>query len=241
MPPLLNTLGRTLATQPWQCSENLGHEKEDARAMMFSLQALEILLLCFLGECCRLLTDLLFGSVTFLFAWAFNSPQVPLPSFSPFSQSSSPHKMKESSPLGSRKISDKIHFQTIHSESSDTFSDQSPTMARGLLIHQSKAQTEMQFVNEEDLEALGAAAPPLSVAEELKAPASSTAQTSSKSDSPSRKKGMKARVGSPLTPRLHPRDTPALSSFRSVREGPDPWHLLCLIFNLCSSPREEIE
>lgn len=108
-------------------------------------------------------------------------------------KSSSPHKMKESSPLGGRKMADKIHFQTIHSESSDTFSDQSPTMARGLLIHQSKAQTEMQFVNEEDLEALGAAAPPLSVAEELKAPASSTAQTSSKSDSPSRKKDKRSR------------------------------------------------
>lgn len=105
----------------------------------------------------------------------------------------SPHKMKDSSPLGGRKMADKIHFQTIHSESSDTFSDQSPTMARGLLIHQSKAQTEMQFVNEEDLEALGAAAPPLSVAEELKAPASSTAQTSSKSDSPSRKKDKRSR------------------------------------------------
>lgn len=108
-------------------------------------------------------------------------------------KSSSLHKMKESSPLGGRKMADKIHFQTIHSESSDTFSDQSPTMARGLLIHQSKAQTEMQFVNEEDLEALGAAAPPLSVAEELKAPASSTAQTSSKSDSPSRKKDKRSR------------------------------------------------
>ncbi|XP_034369753.2 phosphatidate phosphatase LPIN1 isoform X3 [Arvicanthis niloticus] len=108
-------------------------------------------------------------------------------------KSSSPHKMKESSPLGSRKISDKIHFQTIHSESSDTFSDQSPTMARGLLIHQSRAQTEVQFVNEEDLESLGAAAPPLPLAEELKAPASSTTQSSSKTDSPSRKKDKRSR------------------------------------------------
>lgn len=108
-------------------------------------------------------------------------------------KSPSPHKMKESSPLGSRKTSDKVHFQTIHSESSDTFSDQSPTMARGLLIHQSKAQTEMQFVNEEDLESLGAAAPPLPVAEELKAPSSNTMQSSSKTDSPSRKKDKRSR------------------------------------------------
>lgn len=98
--------------------------------------------------------------------------------------------MKDSSPLGSRKIPDKIHFQAICSESSDTFSDQSPTLAQGPLVDRSKAQTEMQFVNEEDLEALGAAAPPLPVAEELKPPAASTAQTTSKTDSPSRKKGM---------------------------------------------------
>ncbi|KAK7803774.1 hypothetical protein U0070_013870 [Myodes glareolus] len=108
-------------------------------------------------------------------------------------ESSSPHKMKDSSPLGSRKIPDKIHFQAIHSESSDTFSDQSPTLAQGLLVHQSKAQTEMQFVNEEDLEALGAAAPLLPVAEELKPPAPSTTQTTNKTDSPSRKKDKRSR------------------------------------------------
>ncbi|CAO2605004.1 Phosphatidate phosphatase LPIN1 [Lemmus lemmus] len=108
-------------------------------------------------------------------------------------KSSSPHKMKDSSPLGSRKIPDKIHFQAIHSESSDTFSDQSPTLAQGLLVHQSKVQTEMQFVNEEDLEALGAAAPLLPVAEELKPPAASTAQTTNKTDSPSRKKDKRSR------------------------------------------------
>ncbi|XP_038176087.1 phosphatidate phosphatase LPIN1 isoform X4 [Arvicola amphibius] len=108
-------------------------------------------------------------------------------------KSSSPHKMKDSSPLGSRKIPDKIHFQAIHSESSDTFSDQSPTLAQGPLLHQSKAQTEMQFVSEEDLEALGAAAPPLPVAEELKPPAASTTQTTNKTDSPSRKKDKRSR------------------------------------------------
>ncbi|XP_041486217.1 phosphatidate phosphatase LPIN1 isoform X6 [Microtus oregoni] len=108
-------------------------------------------------------------------------------------KSSSPHKMKDSSPLGSRKIPDKIRFQAIHSESSDTFSDQSPTLAPGPLLHQSKAQTEMQFVNEEDLEALGAAAPPFPVAEELKPPAASTTQTMNKTDSPSRKKDKRSR------------------------------------------------
>ncbi|XP_041495299.1 phosphatidate phosphatase LPIN1-like isoform X6 [Microtus oregoni] len=108
-------------------------------------------------------------------------------------KSSSPHKMKDSSPLGSRKIPDKIRFQAIHSESSDTFSDQSPTLAPGPLLHQSKAQTEMQFVNEEDLEALGAAAPPFPVAEELKPLAASTTQTMNKTDSPSRKKDKRSR------------------------------------------------
>ncbi|XP_060222087.1 phosphatidate phosphatase LPIN1 isoform X4 [Meriones unguiculatus] len=111
----------------------------------------------------------------------------------PQAAKSSPlHKMKEGSPLGGRKIADKIHFQTIHSESSDTFSDQSPTVAQGPPVHQSKAQMEMQFVIEEDLEALGAAAPPLPVAEELKPPAASTAQHS-KTDSPSRKKDKRSR------------------------------------------------
>lgn len=108
--------------------------------------------------------------------------------------------MKDSSPSGSWKIPDKIHFQAIHSESSDTFSDQSPTLAQGPLLHQSKAQMEMQFVNEEDLEALGAAAPPLLVAEELKPPAASTTQTMNKTDSPSRKKGTEPSLGLPAYP-----------------------------------------
>ncbi|KAM5142600.1 phosphatidate phosphatase LPIN1 isoform 2-T2 [Callospermophilus lateralis] len=108
-------------------------------------------------------------------------------------KSSSPHKMKESSPLCSRKICDKTHFQTIHSESSDTFSDQSPTLARGPLSDQNKPPAEMQFVNEEDLEALGAAAPPLPMAEELKAPAASAVPTASKTDSPSRKRDKRSR------------------------------------------------
>lgn len=130
--------------------------------------------------------------------------------------------MKDSSPLGSRKIPDKIHFQAIHSESSDTFSDQSPTLAPGPLLHQSKAQTEMQFVNEEDLEALGAAAPPLPVAEELKPPAASTTQTMNKTDSPSRKKGTEPAWVSQLTPMLaaHTRGS-------AVREDPHPCRLSC--------------
>jgi phosphatidate phosphatase LPIN len=91
--------------------------------------------------------------------------------------------------LCSRKICEKVHFQAIHSESSDTFSDQSPTLAEGLLAEQNKPQMEMQFLNEEDMEALGAAAPPLPMAEELKRPAASTTQMATKLDSP-RKKGM---------------------------------------------------
>nr|XP_055233497.1 phosphatidate phosphatase LPIN1 isoform X14 [Gorilla gorilla gorilla] len=108
-------------------------------------------------------------------------------------KSSSPHKMKESSPLSSRKICDKSHFQAIHSESSDTFSDQSPTLVGGALLDQNKPQTEMQFVNEEDLETLGAAAPLLPVIEELKPPSASIVQTANKTDSPSRKKDKRSR------------------------------------------------
>ncbi|XP_069351251.1 phosphatidate phosphatase LPIN1 isoform X1 [Eulemur rufifrons] len=108
-------------------------------------------------------------------------------------KSSSPHKMKESSPLNSRKICDKSHFQAIHSESSDTFSDQSPTLAKGPLLEQSQPQTEMQFVNEEDIGALGAAAPLCPAVEELKPPSAGVVQAASKTDSPSRKKDKRSR------------------------------------------------
>ncbi|XP_030655372.1 phosphatidate phosphatase LPIN1 isoform X5 [Nomascus leucogenys] len=108
-------------------------------------------------------------------------------------KSSSPHKMKESSPLSSRKICDKSHFQAIHSETSDTFSDQSPTLVEGALLDQNKPQTEMQFVNEEDLETLGAAAPLLPMIEELKPPSANVVQTANKMDSPSRKKDKRSR------------------------------------------------
>lgn len=100
--------------------------------------------------------------------------------------------MKDCSPLNSRKICDKMHFQTIQSESSDAFSDQSPTLARPPVLsvpEPGKPPTEMQFVNEEDVEALGAAAPPLPTIEEPKPLSASVAPTASKTDSPSRKKG----------------------------------------------------
>ncbi|XP_049758639.1 phosphatidate phosphatase LPIN1 isoform X4 [Elephas maximus indicus] len=115
----------------------------------------------------------------------------------PQAAKSSLHKVKESSPLISRKISDKVHFWAIQSESSDTFSDQSPTLGGGppeqALLDQSKPPTEMQFVNEEDVEALGAAAPPLPTSEEHKPPSANLAQTASKTDSPSRKKDKRSR------------------------------------------------
>lgn len=82
-----------------------------------------------------------------------------------------------------------MHFQAIHSESSDAFSDQSPTSAGAPavqpLLEQSKSQTEMQFVNEEDAEALGAAAPPPPTAEDARA----LSAAASKTESPSRRKG----------------------------------------------------
>ncbi|XP_070092742.1 phosphatidate phosphatase LPIN1 isoform X5 [Equus przewalskii] len=117
----------------------------------------------------------------------------------PQAAKSSPHKMKDCSPLCSRKVCDKMHFEAIHSESSDAFSDQSPTLPRGRppqpLEEQSKSQTEMQFVNEEDVEALGAAAPPLPTAEEPKPLSASPAPTAtaSKTESPSRKKDKRSR------------------------------------------------
>ncbi|XP_059798176.1 phosphatidate phosphatase LPIN1 isoform X2 [Balaenoptera ricei] len=115
----------------------------------------------------------------------------------PQAAKSSAHKMKESSPLNSRKICDKMHFQAIPSESSDALSEPSPTLAGGspvqLLLEQNKPQTETQFVNEEDVEALGAAAPPLPAIEEPKALSASAAPAASKTDSPSRKKDKRSR------------------------------------------------
>ena len=98
-----------------------------------------------------------------------------------------------------------MHFQTIHSESSDAFSDQSPTLARPpvpSIPEPSRPPTEMQFVNEEDVEALGAAAPPLPTVEEPKPLSASVAPTASKTDSPSRKKGGKASMFQLLLCRL---------------------------------------
>ncbi|XP_042639604.1 phosphatidate phosphatase LPIN1 [Orycteropus afer afer] len=115
----------------------------------------------------------------------------------PQAAKSSLHKMKESSPLINRKMSDKMHFQAIQSESSETFSDQSPTLTGGPseqpLLDQNKPQTEMQFVNEEDVEALGAAAAPLSTSEEHKPSSAILTQTANKMDSPSRKKDKRSR------------------------------------------------
>ncbi|XP_077607054.1 phosphatidate phosphatase LPIN1 isoform X2 [Crocuta crocuta] len=114
----------------------------------------------------------------------------------PQAAKSSPHKMKDCSPLNSRKICDKMHFQTIQSESSDAFSDQSPTLARPPVLpglESSKPPADMQFVNEEDVEALGAAAPPLPTIEDAKPPSASAAPTASKTESPSRKKDKRSR------------------------------------------------
>ncbi|XP_067559779.1 phosphatidate phosphatase LPIN1 isoform X5 [Pseudorca crassidens] len=115
----------------------------------------------------------------------------------PQAAKSSAHKMKESSPLNSRKVCDEMHFQAIHSESSDAFSDQSPTLAGASpvqpLLEQNNPQTEIQFANEEDVEALGAAAPPLPTIEESKALSASAAPAASKTDSPSRKKDKRSR------------------------------------------------
>ncbi|XP_006869508.1 PREDICTED: phosphatidate phosphatase LPIN1 isoform X1 [Chrysochloris asiatica] len=115
----------------------------------------------------------------------------------PQAAKSSLHKMKESSPLTTRKIPEKIHFRTIPSESSDTFSDVSPTLAGDPpelpLLEQNKPQTDMQFDNEEDVEALGAAAPLLPTSEEHKSLSANIAQTASKTDSPSRKKDKRSR------------------------------------------------
>ncbi|XP_037668594.1 phosphatidate phosphatase LPIN1 isoform X2 [Choloepus didactylus] len=114
----------------------------------------------------------------------------------PQAAESSLHKMKDSSPLSSRKISEKTYFQAIQSESSDTLSDPSPASAGGpagqSLLGRDKPQVEMQFVNEEDAAAMAAAALPLPSSEEPRPQAAGVAQTASKTDSP-RKKDKRSR------------------------------------------------
>lgn len=84
-----------------------------------------------------------------------------------------------------------MQFEAIHSESSDGFSDQSPTLAGGPpvqpLLEPNKSQTDMQFVNEDEVEALGAAAPPVPATEEPKPLAAGVGSTASKTESPKRK------------------------------------------------------
>ncbi|XP_029794144.1 phosphatidate phosphatase LPIN1 isoform X2 [Suricata suricatta] len=114
----------------------------------------------------------------------------------PQAAKSSAHKMKDCSPLNSRKICDKMHFQAIQSESSDAFSDQSPTLAGPPVppgSEPSQPPADVTFVSEEDVEALGAAAPPLPTIEDPKPPSASVAPTTSKADSPSRKKDKRSR------------------------------------------------
>lgn len=66
------------------------------------------------------------------------------------------------------------------------------------LLEENKSQTEMQFENDEDIEALGAAAPPLPTAEAPKPLSAGIASTAGKTDSLARKKG--AGAGLPARP-----------------------------------------
>ncbi|XP_077009340.1 phosphatidate phosphatase LPIN1 [Tamandua tetradactyla] len=107
------------------------------------------------------------------------------------------HKMKESSPLSSRKISEKVHFQAIQGESSDTCSDPSPTLASSPpeqpFLDPGRPPVEMQFVDEEDATAVAAAALPLPTNEDPRLLSASVAQAASKTESPSRKKDKRSR------------------------------------------------
>lgn len=99
---------------------------------------------------------------------------------------------------------EELHFHAIQSELSDTFSDQSPTLTQESLMtsmpspsfEESKSPLEMQFVNEEEAEVLGAAAPIIPTSEEAKTLPTTVASAAavaaaSKTDSPSRKKGVR--------------------------------------------------
>ena len=107
------------------------------------------------------------------------------------------------------------------------------------LLEQNKPQTEIQFVNEEDVEALGAAAPPLPTIEEPKAPSANTAPVAaSKTDSPSRKKGEKANASQclPVHWGLYPPQSlprPKVQDSSEGRQDISPVQSLALLLNMC--------
>ncbi|XP_054976975.1 phosphatidate phosphatase LPIN1 isoform X3 [Sorex araneus] len=129
----------------------------------------------------------------------------------PQAAKSSPHKAKDSSPQSSRKACDRLHFHAIRSsEPAGAFSDQMPFQAPGPLVpppppppppfEESTSPPDVQFVNEEEAESLGAAAAPSPTSEEAKplpvivAPTTAPmTAASSKTDSPSRKKDKRSR------------------------------------------------
>lgn len=112
----------------------------------------------------------------------------------PQAAKSSAHKVKDCSPLSGRKFSEKAHFQAIHSEPPEAFSEPKPAGAPPSPPppEQGEPPPDAQMMNEEDAEALGAAAPPLPASEEPKAQAAAAA-AASKTDSPSRKKDKRSR------------------------------------------------
>uniref|UniRef100_A0A6I8PPL6 phosphatidate phosphatase n=1 Tax=Ornithorhynchus anatinus TaxID=9258 RepID=A0A6I8PPL6_ORNAN len=106
------------------------------------------------------------------------------------------HKAKESSSVNIN-LSENTHFRIIQSESSENLSDLSPSSTLGppddIPSEEPGPSPGPDFMTETDVEALGAAAPPIPTNEEPKPPTINLNQPMSKTDSPSRKKDKRSR------------------------------------------------
>ncbi|XP_060089759.1 phosphatidate phosphatase LPIN1 isoform X1 [Heteronotia binoei] len=105
-------------------------------------------------------------------------------------------KPKEPSPVNANP-SENTHFRVIQSNTSEECSSSSPLPALGdpstVTFDDTELRATVAEINEPDIDALGAAAPPLPVNEEIKQAPTCSTQPSSKTDSPSRKKDKRSR------------------------------------------------
>ncbi|XP_077167047.1 phosphatidate phosphatase LPIN1 isoform X2 [Paroedura picta] len=103
---------------------------------------------------------------------------------------------KEPCPMN-MNLSESTHFRVIQSNISEDFSSLPPLPVLGepsaVALEETELRRTVAEINEPDIDALGAAAPPLPVNEETKQAATCSSQPLSKTDSPSRKKDKRSR------------------------------------------------
>ncbi|XP_015261827.1 PREDICTED: phosphatidate phosphatase LPIN1 isoform X3 [Gekko japonicus] len=103
-------------------------------------------------------------------------------------------KPKEPSPVNVN-LSENTHFRVIQSNAAEEFSSLSPLLGEtdAVTLDDTELRATVAEINEPDIDALGAAAPPLPDNEEKKQAATCSTQPLSKTDSPSRKKDKRSR------------------------------------------------